>query len=69
MSPGRRATLRGCPTRRRAGPSDVAVSFAGMPSDWGMAACAAAGVTWVLAAGWVDELGDLIALAATGVDG
>ena len=48
-------------------PIDVAVSHSGVPSDREMSAYADAGVTWVMATGWVDQLDELIDLAATRV--
>jgi alkanesulfonate monooxygenase SsuD/methylene tetrahydromethanopterin reductase-like flavin-dependent oxidoreductase (luciferase family) len=50
-----------------AGPFDVAISHSGIPDDDEMATYGEAGVTWVMATGWVDQLGDLIDLAATRV--
>lgn len=51
--------------RPDAGPYDVAISHAGIPGDDEMAAYAEAGVTWVMATGWADQLHDLAALAVT----
>lgn len=48
-----------------AGPFDVAISHTGIPGDGELAAYAEAGVTWVMATGWVDQLDDLIQLAGT----
>jgi alkanesulfonate monooxygenase SsuD/methylene tetrahydromethanopterin reductase-like flavin-dependent oxidoreductase (luciferase family) len=50
-----------------AGPFDVAVSHSGIPSDDEMAAYTEAGVTWVMATGWIEQLPELIELAATRV--
>ena len=50
-----------------AGPFDVAVSHSGIPSEDEMAAYAEAGVTWVMATGWIEQLPELIELAATRV--
>jgi alkanesulfonate monooxygenase SsuD/methylene tetrahydromethanopterin reductase-like flavin-dependent oxidoreductase (luciferase family) len=50
---------------RSAGPLDVAVSHSGLPSDDEMTAYSAVGVTWVLVAGWLDELDRLIDLVET----
>jgi alkanesulfonate monooxygenase SsuD/methylene tetrahydromethanopterin reductase-like flavin-dependent oxidoreductase (luciferase family) len=48
-----------------AGPFDVAISHTGIPDEDELAAYAEAGVTWVMATGWVDQLDDLIELAGT----
>jgi alkanesulfonate monooxygenase SsuD/methylene tetrahydromethanopterin reductase-like flavin-dependent oxidoreductase (luciferase family) len=50
-----------------AGPFDVAISHSGIPGDDELATYAEAGVTWVMATGWVDQLADLVDLAATRV--
>ena len=48
-----------------AGPFDVAVSHSGIPDGTELDTYTEVGVTWVMATGWVDQLGDLIDLAAT----
>jgi alkanesulfonate monooxygenase SsuD/methylene tetrahydromethanopterin reductase-like flavin-dependent oxidoreductase (luciferase family) len=48
-----------------AGPFDVAISHSGIPTDHDLANYADAGVTWVMATGWVDQLHDLVELADT----
>jgi alkanesulfonate monooxygenase SsuD/methylene tetrahydromethanopterin reductase-like flavin-dependent oxidoreductase (luciferase family) len=48
-----------------AGPYDVAISHSGLPTDDEMADYAEAGVTWVMATGWVGQLDDLVELAGT----
>jgi len=48
-----------------AGAFDVAISHTGLPTDDELDAYAEAGVTWVMATGWVDQLDDLVDLAAT----
>ena len=50
-----------------AGPFDVAVSHSGVPSDRELDAYAAAGVTWVMATGWMEQLTELVELAGTRV--
>lgn len=50
-----------------AGPFDVAISHTGVPSEDELARYAEAGVTWVMATGWFEQMDDLVALAATGV--
>jgi alkanesulfonate monooxygenase SsuD/methylene tetrahydromethanopterin reductase-like flavin-dependent oxidoreductase (luciferase family) len=50
-----------------AGPFDVAVSHNGIPEPGELEAYAEAGVTWVMATGWVEQLHDLVKLAGTSV--
>ncbi len=51
--------------RPDAGRYDVAISHSGIPGDDEMAAYAGAGVTWVMATGWADQLHELAGLAVT----
>lgn len=48
-----------------AGSFDVAISHSGRPSDTELTDYAAAGVTWIMVAGWVDQLSDLVQWAGT----
>ena len=50
-----------------AGPLAVAVTHSGVPNEEEMATYAEAGVTWVLVAGWMDELDRLVRLGGAGV--
>jgi alkanesulfonate monooxygenase SsuD/methylene tetrahydromethanopterin reductase-like flavin-dependent oxidoreductase (luciferase family) len=48
----------------RSGPFDVALATTGLPTEREQAAYAAVGVTWILAAGWLDGMPDLIEVGA-----
>jgi alkanesulfonate monooxygenase SsuD/methylene tetrahydromethanopterin reductase-like flavin-dependent oxidoreductase (luciferase family) len=45
---------------RAPGPFDIAVTLPGRPDDREVEAYAAAGATWILVTGWVEQLGELV---------